>query len=67
LSFPGEILKVKRPQEIMVEYININNKRTVKALKGFIAHIVSHEIDHLRGITFYDKLNEQKRRENNVN
>lgn len=67
LSFPGEILNIKRPQEMMVDYININNKRNVKVLKGFIAHIISHEVDHLRGITFYDKMNEQKRRDDNVN
>lgn len=61
LSFPGDKYKVKRPQEIMVKYLNINGALTIKPFKGLIAQVIGHEIDHLNGITVVDKIKNQKR------
>ena len=57
LSFPKIFFKVERPKEIEVEGIDINGKKTkIKAL-GIMARVLCHEIDHLDGILFIDRLN----------
>lgn len=49
LSLDGE-RPCTRYEEIKVEYTDMNwQKRTVE-LKGFVAQIVQHEVDHLSGI-----------------
>jgi len=56
LSFPGVFLKIKRSKEIEVEYCDVKgNKKKIK-VEGLIARTLQHEIDHLSGIAFIDKL-----------
>jgi len=56
LSFPGIFAKVKRAIEVDVEYFD--EKLTAKTLTadGLLAHCLQHELDHLKGIVFPDKL-----------
>jgi peptide deformylase len=56
LSVPGEFGEVERWQWITVKYQDTTGKEIVKKLKGFNAVIVQHEIDHLNGILFTDKV-----------
>lgn len=57
LSIPGASGKVKRALEVRVEYTDIGG-RTIKAtFKGLSARIVQHELDHLNGFLFIDRLN----------
>jgi len=57
LSFPGIFLKIKRAKEVEVEALNINgNKVRIKA-KGVFARVIQHEIDHLNGFLFFNRLN----------
>lgn len=56
LSFPGLFLKIKRPQEIEVEAIDLNGNKIKMKVKGLIARVFQHEIDHLNGILFIDRL-----------
>ncbi len=56
LSFPGYFLKIERPKEIEVEALDLNgNKVSIKA-EGIMAHVFGHEIDHLDGIKFFQRL-----------
>ncbi len=56
LSVPDVIWKVKRHQNIVVEYLDIFGRKKKKKLRNYNACIVQHEIDHLDAILFVDKL-----------
>lgn len=56
ISLPGIMGKVKRHKSIIVEYLDIKWNKQKKKLKDFNAVIVQHEIDHLEGVLFTDKL-----------
>ena len=56
LSFPNQFGKVVRPKEIEVVALDLNgNKVRVKG-KDLLAQALSHEIDHLEGKLFTDKV-----------
>ncbi|MFH1656818.1 MAG: peptide deformylase [Candidatus Nealsonbacteria bacterium] len=57
LSFPGIFLKIKRAREIEVEAINIEGKKINIKAKGVFARLLQHEIDHLNGTLFFNRLN----------
>jgi len=52
LSFPDEILNIKRPDRIVVKYEDEDNKVHKLKLNGFPARVFQHEYDHLEGISF---------------
>jgi peptide deformylase len=60
LSLPGVYGIVKRPRKIAVEVTRlvrgVAQTREVLSLHGFEAVVVQHEIDHLNGVLFTDKL-----------
>ncbi len=56
LSFPELRGKVPRPVNIDVEYINKNGEKVKETHKGFHARVFQHEIDHLNGILFTDRM-----------
>lgn len=60
LSVPDVYGYVKRHKNIMIEYMDIKGNKQTKKLKDFNATIVQHEIDHLDGILFVDKIVKQK-------
>jgi peptide deformylase len=56
LSFPGLFLKIKRAKEVEVKALDIKgNEIRIKA-EGLVARIFQHEIDHLDGILFIDRI-----------
>lgn len=56
LSFPNKFAKVKRPVEVEVEGLNENGEKVkIKAVE-LLAQALCHEIDHLNGITFVDRM-----------
>lgn len=59
LSVIGIRGKVKRPETITVQYVDRNGKRHKQEVKDMIARIFCHEIDHLDGILFTDKMIEE--------
>lgn len=59
LSIPGQFGKVARHAEVTVRYFNLKGEELVLGLKGLNAVIVQHEIDHLDGKLFVDRLTEQ--------
>ena len=49
---------VKRYESVMVTFTDIKGKRTTKTFNGSIAEIIQHEVDHLNGLVFIDRLSE---------
>ena len=56
LSFPGLFLKVKRAKEVEIEALNENGEKIHFKVEGLAARVFQHEIDHLDGILFIDRL-----------
>ena len=55
LSFPGQWVTLARNSEIKVEYLDLSGKTVVKEYINIAARVIQHEIDHLNGITMYDR------------
>lgn len=56
LSFPNKFAKIIRPAEIVIEALNENGKKIKIKGEGLLAQAISHELDHLDGILFVDKI-----------
>ena len=56
LSFPNQYAKVKRPKEIVITALDRNGKKMKITGKDLLAQAISHEIDHLNGELFIDKI-----------
>ena len=61
LSLPEQFAEIERPQNIVVEYLDENNKQRTKEVSGVESRILQHEIDHLSGKLFVDYLSSLKR------
>lgn len=55
LSIPGLMGEVERSQEIVVEGRDRHGEALKMKLRGWVARIFQHEIDHLNGILFTDR------------
>ena len=60
LSLPNYYGPLKRVNSIKIKYLNEEGKEIIEIFKDFDAQIIMHEIDHLNGILFLDRLLEQK-------
>ena len=56
LSFPNKFAKVIRPEEVVAEYTDRNGKRIKVKAKELLAQAICHELDHLDGEVFVDKM-----------
>ena len=56
LSFPNKYGKIVRPAQVTVIALDENGKEVKINAKGLLAQALSHEIDHLNGILFVDKV-----------
>ena len=56
LSFPNQFAKVIRPSEVTVKALDRDGKEYKLKGKGLLAQAISHEVDHLEGILFVDKI-----------
>ena len=56
ISVPNERGQVQRAQSIKVLYHTLTGEVMESTFEGFPARIVQHEIDHLNGILFVDRL-----------
>lgn len=62
LSFPNIFVKVKRNKIIKVTFKNLSfQKREIHA-DNLLSVCIQHEIDHLNGITLYDKMSPLKKK-----
>jgi peptide deformylase len=56
LSVPGVYGVVKRAKKIKFEGILPNGQKIKERAEGLLARVIQHEIDHLDGILFTDKI-----------
>lgn len=56
LSFPNQFGKVIRPAKIVIEALDENGKKIKIKGEGLLAQAISHELDHLEGTLFIDKV-----------
>jgi peptide deformylase len=62
LSIPDVTADVKRPESIVVEGIDIQSEPVHIETDGLLARVLLHEIDHLNGVLFIDRISGLKRR-----
>jgi len=60
LSYPGLYLKLQRPDYIKVRFQAVNGQYIEQEFNGLTAVCVQHEIDHLDGIMYTDKVSAMK-------
>jgi peptide deformylase len=56
LCAPGLFLKIKRAKTVKVAAKNLEGKQMEIEAMGLPARILQHEIDHLNGILFFDRI-----------
>ena len=56
LSFPNQYAKLVRPKEVTVEALDRDGKKIIIKAKDLLAQAICHELDHLDGIVFTDKM-----------
>ncbi len=56
LSFPNKFAKIKRPEKISIQALDENGKKIKITGEKLLAQAISHEIDHLNGEVFIDKI-----------
>lgn len=61
LSLPDHYAEVSRPAEVRVAYLDENDVARELYATGLLATCVQHEIDHLDGILFVDRISQLKR------
>lgn len=61
LSIPHYYGPLTRAKEIRIKFLDETGKEKVETFKSFNAQIIQHEIDHLDGVLFVDRLLEQKK------
>jgi peptide deformylase len=61
LSIPEMYAEVQRPALVRVRYVDIEGKQQEQDFEDLLATVVQHEIDHLDGYLFIDRLSRLKR------
>ncbi len=59
LSIPGVYLDVTRPTEITVAYKDETGRPRTLETSGLLARAIQHEMDHLNGVMFVDRVENQ--------
>ena len=62
LSFPGLGGSVDRAAQVTCQYLDMNNMPQIVTARGFLARALQHEIDHLDGILYVDRLVEDEKK-----
>lgn len=56
LSVPGVEDVVRRPNVLTVRYMNLDGEIVEEEARDLYARVICHEVDHLNGILFTDKI-----------
>ena len=56
LSLPGVCIKIKRAEQVLVEFLDRSGNKTTLEAQGLLARAIQHEIDHLNGRIIIDYL-----------
>jgi peptide deformylase len=60
LSVPGLRGFVERPQHVRVRYTTLEDEPAALELQGFLATVFQHELDHLDGTLYIDRIKDSK-------
>ena len=61
LSVPGFFANIRRKERVQVSALDRIGKRFTIDAEGMLSRVLQHEIDHLDGILFFDRLRRLKR------
>lgn len=61
LSFPGLRGRIVRPLAIALAYDDLDGVHHECVVRGFAARVIQHEVDHLNGVLFIDRMSAAKR------
>lgn len=56
LSLPGQYGKVERFKSVRVQFFDLDGGRQILELSDLNARVIQHEIDHLNGVLFIDRM-----------
>jgi len=62
LSIPGVNAEVTRPSKIVVRGMTRSGRMVEITAANLLARVLQHEIDHLNGVLFIDRLSEQEKK-----
>lgn len=62
LSIPDVRAEVDRPAAITITYYDLELKEHSLNADGFFARVIQHEYDHLQGIYFTDRIDDDKKK-----
>ena len=61
LSVPGQRAEVERPASVKIKYLDYHGNEQELLAEDFLAVAAQHELDHLDGILYIDKISRLKR------
>ncbi len=61
LSIPEIFVPVHRACEVSVSFLDLHGKQRLARARGLMARVIQHEIDHLDGILFVDRVSAIKK------
>ena len=61
LSIPTMYTQIVRPAEVTVQAQDVKGKSFVLKATGLLARAIQHEYDHLEGVLFIDRMEQQER------
>jgi peptide deformylase len=61
LSIPGYLTSIKRAEKVLVKGVNREGKDIEIEAEGLLARALQHEIDHLEGLLFIDRMSPIRR------
>ncbi len=61
LSVPGQRAEVERPASVRIKYLDYNGEAQEILAEDFLAVAAQHEIDHLDGVLYIDRISRLKR------
>ena len=56
LSYPGMFLEIERPATVKVSYTDLTGVRRSPNLKRLMARAFQHELDHLNGVVYIERV-----------
>ncbi|GAB4339472.1 MAG: peptide deformylase [Candidatus Abyssubacteria bacterium] len=61
LSLPEIFGEVKRAERVQVSYVDRDGEERTLEAEGLLARAIQHELDHLNGVLFIDRIGETRR------
>ncbi|MDP2762962.1 MAG: peptide deformylase [Enterobacteriaceae bacterium] len=62
LSFPNIFVKIKRRKSISIKFTDTKEKIQILYAESMLSICIQHELDHLNGITLYNKMSNLKKK-----